>query len=121
MGGSWAIHVWNPESNTPLFVHGTGVQLTPGPITDDATAVAVAKRFVTENEDLLRANAGDLELERVVHGAGKVAVHFEQRFHGVPVIGGRVKTLMTEGGRLYVFGSSFYPDINVNPVPAIGA
>jgi hypothetical protein len=121
VGGDWSVTLWHPDSNTPLFVHGTGVQLSNSSLTDDASAVAVAKRFVAENEDLFRANSSDLELERVVHGMGKVAVHFEQRFHGVPVLGGRVKTMMTEGGRLYVFGSTFYPDINVNPVPALGA
>jgi hypothetical protein len=120
VGGHWKVQLWHPDSNTPLFVHGTGVQLTSGSISDEAL-VAVAKRFVSENEDLLRAKADDLELERVVHGAGLVAVHFQQRFHGVPVNAGRVKLLFTEGGRLYVFGSSFYSDINVNPVPAIGA
>jgi hypothetical protein len=120
VGGHWNVHLWHPDSNTPMFVHGTGVQLTSGPIADDAM-VAVAKRFITENQDLFRATADDLELERVVHGAGKVAVHFQQRFHGVPVIGGRVKLLFTEGGRLYVFGSTFFSEINVSPVPAIGA
>ena len=37
------------------------------------------------------------------------------------MIGARIRTLFTDSGRLYAFGSSVYRDIHIDPVPAIGA
>jgi hypothetical protein len=94
--------------------------MDPG-YTTDAEAEAVARSFVRDNADLLRAELGGLEVEQVVRGAGKVAVHFVQRFHGVPVEGGRVMLVFGEEGRLFVFGSSFFRNIAVSPVPSVTA
>src|SRR5687767_12287162 len=87
LGGDWHVHLWNPDSNTPHAITGTGIQLS-GSVADDAGAAAAARTFVTQHADLLRVSPTDLELDRVIRGMGKIAVHFEQRFHGVPVQGG---------------------------------
>ena len=120
LGGDWHVHLWNPDSNTPHAITGTGIKLS-GSVADDAGAANAALGFVTQHADLLRVSPADLEVDRVIRGMDKVAVHFEQRFHGVPVQGGRVMTFFDESGRLSIFGSAFYGGINVNPVPAVGA
>ena len=120
-GGSWEVTLWNPTSNTPQIIFGSGPQLARG-LSADAQAEQAAMSFIASNPEVLRAKAEDLVLERVGRGAGKVGVHFSQRFHGIPVHGGRVKTLWDEAsGKLQLFGSSFYRGIDVSPVPAIGA
>ncbi len=120
-GGDWFVHLWHPVSRTPLAIYGSGVQLTSSPIVSDDAAEQVATGFLESNADLLGANARDLVLDEVARGAGQVGVHYAQRFHGIPVIGGRVKSVFTEEGRLIHLGSSFYHDIDVSPVPAITA
>ena len=120
-GGTWQVYMWNPLSDSPELMYGSGVDLAGAPLSTDRDAEAVATAFVGSNLYLLRAAAGDLVTDEVVRAAGKVAVHFQQRFHGIPVAGGRVLSVFTESGRLFVFGSTFYRDIHVNPVPAIGA
>ncbi len=118
-GGSWRVAIWDPLAGSPDLVFGSGVQLSPVPLTADSDAAETAESFVTANADLLAADASDLVLEHVIRGAGKVAVHYGQRYHGIPVHGGRVRTVFTEAGRLFVFGSSFHRAIDVNPVPVL--
>jgi len=120
-GGDWYVHLWQPVSRTPLAIYGTGVQVADSPLTTDALAEQAAARFLQANGDVLRADAGDLVVDQIARGAERVGVQFQQRFHGIPVIGGRVKSLFTEEGRLVLFGSSFYGDIDVSPVPALSA
>ncbi len=120
-GGSWQVALWDPLAHSPDLVLGSGVQLATAPLVNDDDAAAVASTFVAANGELLGADSADLVLDRVVRGAGKVAVHYAQRYHGIPVIGGRVRTVFTESGRLFVFGSSFHRAIDVNPVPLITA
>ncbi len=118
-GGTWQVALWDPLSRSPELVLGSGVELAPAGLLADTEAAETADRFVAGNADLLGADASDLMVENVVRGAGKVAVHYGQRYHGIPVIGGRVRTVFTETGRLFVFGSSFHRGIDVNPAPAI--
>ncbi len=120
-GGDWYVHLWHPGSRTPLAIYGSGVQVASAPLSTDALAEQAAMSFLQANGDVLRADSSDLVLDQIARGAERVGVHFQQRFHGVPVIGGRVKSLFTDEGRLVLFGSSFYGDIDVSPVPALSA
>ena len=119
LGGTWHVYMWSTLADTPEWVYGSGVELASQGLTNDAAAKEVATRFVASNGDLLRADTAELEVAQVVRGMGKVGVHFAQRYHGVPVIGGRVSAIFGETGRLYVFGSSFFRNIAVNSTPAL--
>ncbi len=120
-GGEWHTYLWNPLSNTPELAYGSGVSLSSVPLGTQAAAEAAAMSFVERNADLLGAVPADLKVAEVPRGAGKVAVHFAQQHHGVPVEGSRVFALFTESGRLIAFGSTFHRNIDVNPVPALSA
>ena len=120
-GGEWHTYLWNPLSNTPELAYGSGVSLSSVPLGTQAAAEAAAMSFIERNADLLGAVPADLKVAEVPRGAGKVAVHFVQQHHGVPVEGSRVFALFTESGRLIAFGSTFHRNIDVNPVPALGA
>jgi hypothetical protein len=121
-GGNWYVHLWNPASNTPDGIYGGPVDLSNSALALDAEAEQVASSFVAANSDILGARAEDLVVERVSRGNGKVSVFFGQRFHDIPVQGGEVHTVLgEESGRLITFGSSFYGDIDVSPVPLVTA
>jgi hypothetical protein len=119
LGGTWHVYMWSTLADTPEWVYGSGVELAAQGLANDAAAKEVATRFVVSNGDLLRANPTELEVAQVVRGMGKVGVHFAQRYHGVPVVGGRVSAIFGETGRLYVFGSTFFRNIAVNSSPAL--
>jgi Zn-dependent metalloprotease len=120
-GGDWYVHLWQPVSRTPLAIYGSGVQVSASPLATDALAEQAAMNFFQANGDVLRADASDLRVDQVARGAERVGVQCQQYFHGIPVIGGRVKSLFTEEGRLVLCGSSFYSDVDVSPVPALSA
>lgn len=120
-GGKWQPTLWNPASRTAQLMWGPGTKIAGLSLATDASAKAAALSFVAANEDILRARARDLVVEDVARAAGKVGVHFGQRFHGIPVHGGRVKTIWSESGAIIAFGSSFYSGIDVSPVPAVSA
>ncbi len=120
-GGDWKVALWHPVSRTPLAMFGSGVQVADGALTTDQAAERSATSFLQANADLVGASASDLELEVVARGAGQVGVHYGQMYHGIPVIGGRVRAVFLEDGRLIHLGSTFYGEVAVNPVPALSA
>lgn len=120
-GGSWSVYSWNPQSNTPSNIIGSGIQITSGEFLSEREVVATAESVIQAHPGVFKADLENLRLHNAPRGLGKWAVHFQQTYHGMDVWGARVHLVFTDGGRLFAFGSDYYTDINVNPRPSIPA
>lgn len=118
--GSWTVHSWNPQSDTPSNVYGSGIQAAPV-LTTAQEAVSAGVAAVAANAAVLKVEPASLRFQSAPHAAGKWAVHFQQTYHRHDVWGGQVYLIFTEGGRLFAMGSTAYSDIQVNPDPSIPA
>lgn len=118
-GGAWRVPAWNPLTDTPHYVLGSGFE-TGVRLLDDATAESVARTEIGAHPEVFRSiSMSDLDLSDVRRGAGKVAVHFQQTHGGVPIIGGRAHLTFTESGRLFVMKSDLYGNINLSTTPSV--
>ncbi|MFC1573069.1 hypothetical protein ACFL6M_05665 [Candidatus Eisenbacteria bacterium] len=117
-GGRWQTVAWNPQTNTPHCILGTGAAVAPG-FRTSAEVEDAAWRVLTESASVLGIDVETLRLLDVTNGLGKTAAHFQQVYHELDVWGGRVHATFTESGRLFVLGSDFYPAIAVDPHPSI--
>jgi len=118
-GGSWRVQ-WNHQTGTPHAAFGSGLELG-GPVETPEQAAEVALRFAGEHRSMFGVDPQDLVLRSSVRAMGKWGVVFQQTHHGVPVIGARASMVLTEGGRLFFFGSDCQPDLDVNRTPSITA
>jgi len=120
LGGRWNVVGWNPITETPHNLLGSGIE-TGVVLSSDEIAEATARDFISAHSELLGADVSDLTLWDIRRGVGKVAVHFNQTYHGLEVWESRVKLLFTDYGRLFAMGSDFHRDIDVNPRPFLSA
>lgn len=119
-GGTWEVYSWNPQTRTPAHFYGSGVDVAP-PFAVAADVEAVARRVITENAAVFRADPENLRLHATPYGVGKWAVHFQQTYEGLDVWGGRVHLTFMESGRLFAMGSQYYSGISLNRVPSMSA
>jgi FlgD Ig-like domain/Fungalysin/Thermolysin Propeptide Motif len=117
-GGNWNVYLWNPQSKSPSYLYGSGVDLAQGLYTSES-AVAVAREVIAANPDVFHADLANLEVHRTPTGMGKRAVHFKQMYQGLEVWQGRVHLTFTEAGRLFVMGSDYYNDIELDTNPTL--
>jgi Zn-dependent metalloprotease len=117
-GGTWRIYAWNPQTRTPSFVYGSGIDLAPAAAsrTDLET---IARSVVAANPEVFHIDPANLRLHQVVDGLGKRAVQFRQTYHGLEVWGGHARLTFTDAGRLFVMGGELYDTITVDPTPAL--
>ncbi len=118
LGGEWAVHSWNRRSGTPHIILGSGADVAPA-LGDPSDAEAAARTVFQRNAAALGVDPARLRLDEVRSGAGKYAVHFQETYDGVDVIGGRVHATFMASGRLFVMGSDFYSIENLDVAPAI--
>ncbi|MFC1572083.1 FlgD immunoglobulin-like domain containing protein [Candidatus Eisenbacteria bacterium] len=117
-GGAWTVYSWNPQTNTPSRMVGTGAKVASA-MSTAADAEAVARAVIGEIPDVLGADGGDLRFTGAPRGLGKQAAHFQQTYEGLDVWQGKVRMTFTEDGRLFSLGSSFYSNISLDPNPSI--
>ncbi len=117
-GGNWHVHRWNPQTGTPSWLYGSGVNVANS-LLDDVDAERVARDVIAANPDVFRADNENLRFVSSPTGLGKRAVHFQQTYEGVDVWMGRVHLTFTEAGRLFVMGSDYYSGIDVSPTPSL--
>lgn len=111
-GGHWW-GKWNRFTGTAHHFHGTGIELTGGQPLTAESAERVALEFVAQHPEIFGARVDDLRLVDVVFGHGKCSVLLNQYDEGLEVLGARIHLVFTETGRLYAFGSDFYPEIDL--------
>ncbi|MBU1949169.1 MAG: hypothetical protein KJ927_10690 [Candidatus Eisenbacteria bacterium] len=117
-GGNWTIYSWNPQTRTPSYIYGSGVDLAVS-LSDDFNAESAARTALAANAGVLGLNPANLQLHEVTRGLGKTAVHFQQMYEGLEVEGGRAHTTFMDTGRLFVMSSNYYSDIQVDPHPTL--
>jgi len=116
--GNWRVYSWNEETGTPRWIYGSGAQLSASFATPNEV-VAAARDVIRSNPEAFRADLNHLRFFSAPRGAGKQAVHFQQTHEGLDVWGGRVSATFTDGGRLIALGSTYYPNVQVDPTPTI--
>lgn len=119
-GGTWEVYSWNPQSRTPAWLYGSGVDVA-APFSQAADVEAAARELIAANANVLRADPENLRLANAPHALGKWAANFQQTYAGLDVWQGRVNLTFTDAGRLFVMGSTYYPGIAVDPVPTLSA
>lgn len=119
-GGRWQVESWNPQTHTPRNIYGEGPQVAPA-LTSDSDVRQAAWQVVRNNSHLLGVEPGNLELVDVTRGLGKSAAHFQQKYQGLDVWGGRAHVTFTDGGKLMVMSSDFYGNLQVDVHPSIPA
>lgn len=117
-GGNWTVYSWNPQTGTPSQIYGSGVDIAPA-LTSEFDAEQAARQVIAANPEVFGADNANLRFTGAPSGLGKRAVHFQQTYQGIDVWQGRVHLTFTEGGRLFVMGSDYYPNIDVDPVPTL--
>ncbi|MBD3335249.1 MAG: hypothetical protein GF355_07005 [Candidatus Eisenbacteria bacterium] len=119
-GGEWRTLGWDPLTNTPAYIVGTGVE-TGVALVSDETAAQTGRAALSAAAEALGLDPQDLTLHKVTRGLGKVAVHFQQTYRGLEVWEGKAHATFTESGRLFAMSANFYSDIEVNPTPSLTA
>lgn len=120
-GGAWHVYTWNPQSNTPSALYGSGHE-TGRSLSNSFAAEEAGRSVIAENAHALGVtDLSSLRFLKEARGAGKVATHFQQTYQGVDVLGGRVYAIFTESGRVFVMGSDYYSNISLNPNPLFSA
>jgi hypothetical protein len=115
-GGQWSVHSWNRQAQTPHYILGSGADVAP-PFQQPGDAVAVALQVMERNAAVLGVDPERLRTGVVTDGAGKVAVHFQQTYEGLDVLGGRAHATFLNTGRVFALGADFFrlDGLNVTP------
>lgn len=116
--GEWHVYTWNPQTMSPSNFYGTGAVVSDV-LTSKETVVGVARGLINQNREVFRANPNDLRIWAQREALGKQSVIFQQSYHGIDVIGGRVHLIFTDEGRFFTGGSDFYSNIAIDWKPAI--
>ncbi len=118
--GNW-IAQWNEATDTPRVAYGDGIALDGWRENTLVEARRHANEALVRHADLLGVGASDF-VEVTGARMGRTYVFtFEQRFRGVPVIGGRVDVRIHMSGKLVHLGSTAWPvDAAIDLAPRIG-
>jgi Zn-dependent metalloprotease len=114
---------WSGVTGMPHRAWATGVRLAGGPfVTQDAVASA-SRAFLRERASLLLAGEapGDNDIPLIkAHRVGDVwFLVFGQRYHGLEVVDGRVDLRVRTDGSIPVFGSDWFPGVDVRTSPLV--
>ena len=111
--GEWHVYTWNAQTNSPSNFYGSGVQVADDVLSTESIP-GLARGLINQNRAVFNANPSDLRIWAQREGAGKKSVIFQQSYHGVDVMGGRVHLIFTDEGRFFTGGSDFYSNISVD-------
>ena len=119
-GGQWVVK-WHPATGTPGTIYGTGLRIADWNENTLEAARAHANRVLAEHADLLGLGTSSFT-EVIGARMGRCwSFTFDQSFHGVPAIEGRVDVRINMNGTVAMLGSRAWPiPANFNTVPAIG-
>jgi cysteine-rich repeat protein len=103
---------WDDDTGVPLRMWGAGIA-APGAIADAAIAAASARRVLDAHLDLLAPGAGPADFTELANlaRAGVRTVVFQQRWRGLPVLGGRIEFTF-KVDHLIALGSTALPHVH---------
>jgi Zn-dependent metalloprotease len=119
-GGQWSVYAWNPLSNTPRHLYGNAVQMSSG-LRGAGAVESLARRVISDNADVLKADNANLRLHATPHALGKWVAHFQQTHGGIDVWEARVRVAFSDSGKLLLMGSDYYENIDLNTTPSLPA
>ncbi|MCB9876612.1 MAG: M36 family metallopeptidase [Planctomycetes bacterium] len=106
--GDW-IAQWHPATGTPSAIFGTGIALDGWRTNTLAAARGFAGATLASHHDLLGLGTSDF-VESIGARMGRCwSFTYDQRFHGVPVIGGRADVRINMKGVVAMLGSRAWP------------
>lgn len=122
LAGEARVVGWNAATQTPHLVWTDGIEVGAA-LSTHADVESSARAFMSAEPDVFGLPAGhELVLWDVRENDKRAVAHFEQRYHGIPVIGGRAwVNFWRDRGSVTSFSSDLYSDIDVNPSPALSA
>ncbi|MHC5064612.1 MAG: hypothetical protein ACYTG5_11640, partial [Planctomycetota bacterium] len=116
-GPGWQVQ-WSKATGSPKAIYGRGLRLQAGRVEDLETARRLAQQVLEDRAGLL-GRGGSEFVEIIGSKAARVWTFvYEQRFRGMPVIGGRADIRIHENGILAMFGSTaaqIPAGMNLNP------
>ncbi|MBM3288472.1 MAG: hypothetical protein FJY88_14165, partial [Candidatus Eisenbacteria bacterium] len=117
-GAGWRLLQWDPRLRAPACMAGPGIPLKAAGHSREAL-VAACEAFIRGKSGLLHARPEELRLlDSVDLGEGRTYIIFGQFVGGLEVVGGRLDIALRNGAVVLV-GSNLYPDVAIDPVPAI--
>ncbi|MFT4512747.1 MAG: hypothetical protein ACI89X_001550 [Planctomycetota bacterium] len=120
-GGDW-IAKWHPATGTPSAIYGTGLKIANWRENSLAEGRRHAVQLLKDESELLGLGQSDFQ-EVIGARMGRTwSFTFDQSFHGIPAIEGRVDVRINMAGVVSMMGSHAWPiPANFNTVPAINA
>jgi len=117
-GGKWGVYSWNSQAKSAQALIGSGYE-TGMRVDTEADAEFAGREVLGRNSVALGLDMDNMRFNKIGVGAGKVGVHFDQTFNGIPVVGGRAHAVFTETGRVFVMGADYYNGIELDVVPTL--
>lgn len=115
-GGTWQVLSWDMYRDTPRWIYGTPVKKAEA-IASETLLWPLAQQVIQENQEVLRVDPAQLQMDAAPNGMGKWVAHFQQYWNGYEVWQGKVRLVFHENGNLVAMASDFYNDINIDPQP----
>ncbi len=106
--GNWVAQ-WNEATDTPRIAYGTGIALEGWSENTLAEARRHANEALSRHAGLLGVGSSELVEVTGARMGRTYAFTFEQRWCGLPVIGGRVDVRIHMSGKLVHLGSTAWP------------
>ena len=116
--GEWRVYSSNPLTDTPRWIYGSGAQVTPA-FAGMVEAIEAARGVIRDNPEVFNVNVAGLRTASAPRGAGKQAVHFQQVYQMLDVIGGGAQVTFTDGGRLFLVGSTCFAGVEADAAPRL--
>ena len=119
-GSNWLVR-WHEPTGTPRAIFGDGIVLEDWRENTFVEARRHANQALSRHADLLGVGASEFVEITGARMGRTYAFTFEQRFLGMPVIGGRIHVRIHMSGKLVHLGSTAWPvDAGFEIAPRIG-
>lgn len=115
--------LWNPATNTPHRAWASGLGIGGGPFLSQDAVERASRAFLRERASLLLAGESpsddDLPLLKAQRVGDVWFLVFGQRHEGLEVVDGRVDLRVRTDGSIPLFGSDWFPGVNVRSSPLV--
>lgn len=115
----WKFHFAN-QTAPPHRAWGKGIQIVGFPAVHMLNAESAARTFISDNRGILQADPASLRLLYARMANNKAYVRFIQQFNGIDVLFATIDLRISSGGKVFLFGSDYQPNISVQTVPRLG-
>ncbi len=111
---------WNPLTQNPHRAWGEGIRVEGYSSISESNAADAGWKFVQMYSSVLNLRTDELRLLQAEDVNGKWYYKFKQQYKGLDVLNTYVDLRMMSDGRVFMMGSDFIPNIDVNTSPSLG-